>query len=94
MADTTVALAAANMQLVAHNIVHRLMTVREAIFFRDPEFFNKVLFQLLEKTCSSPQPNLEEHILWDDIAILARYLLLLSFNNCLDGTRWLSKSEE
>ena len=28
---------------------------------------------------------LDEHILWDDIAILARYLLLLSFNNQLDG---------
>uniref|UniRef100_A0A915KNP1 Neurofibromin n=1 Tax=Romanomermis culicivorax TaxID=13658 RepID=A0A915KNP1_ROMCU len=65
LADTTVALAAANTSLVAFNIVNRLMT-------------------LLEKTCCNPQASLEEHMLWNDIAILARYLLLLSFNNCLD----------
>ena len=23
--------------------------------------------------------------MWDDIAILTRYLLMLSFNDCLDG---------
>ena len=27
--------------------------------------------------------------MWDDIAILARYLLMLSFNNCLDVARHL-----
>lgn len=39
---------------------------------------------MLDKTCTSPTPLLESHVLWDDIAILARYLLMLSFNNCLD----------
>uniref|UniRef100_A0A5S6QDW1 Ras-GAP domain-containing protein n=1 Tax=Trichuris muris TaxID=70415 RepID=A0A5S6QDW1_TRIMR len=42
------------------------------------------LMHLLEKSCLNPQISLEEHILWDDIALLARYLLFLSFNNCLD----------
>ena len=32
----------------------------------------------------SPTPTLEQHLMWDDIAILARYLLMLSFNNSLD----------
>ena len=34
----------------------------------------------------SPTPTLEQHLMWDDIAILLRYLLMLSFNNSLDGT--------
>ena len=41
--------------------------------------------QLIDKTCTSPTPTLEQHLMWDDIAILARYLLMLSFNNSLDG---------
>ncbi|GBO23227.1 Neurofibromin, partial [Araneus ventricosus] len=39
---------------------------------------------VIEKTCTSPTPTLEQHLMWDDIAILARYLLMLSFNNSLD----------
>lgn len=39
---------------------------------------------LLEKTCASPSQILEQHFLWNDIAILLRYLLMLSFNNSLD----------
>uniref|UniRef100_T1JUK4 Ras-GAP domain-containing protein n=1 Tax=Tetranychus urticae TaxID=32264 RepID=T1JUK4_TETUR len=39
---------------------------------------------VIEKTAASPTPTLEQHLMWDDIAILARYLLMLSFNNCLD----------
>ncbi|XP_049859509.1 neurofibromin isoform X2 [Schistocerca gregaria] len=65
MADTAVALASANVQLVAKKVIGRLCRV-------------------LDKTCSSPTPLLEQHMMWDDIAILARYLLMLSFNNCLD----------
>lgn len=34
-------------------------------------------------------PSLEHHTLWNDIAIMARYLLMLSFNNCLDVVRHL-----
>ena len=44
-----------------------------------------MIFQLIDKTCTSPTPTLEQHLMWDDIAILARYLLMLSFNNSLDG---------
>ena len=33
----------------------------------------------------SPTPTLEQHLMWDDIAILLRFLLMLSFNNSLDG---------
>jgi neurofibromin 1 len=65
MADTAVALAAANTQLVSRKVISRLCRV-------------------LEKTCASPTAVLEQHLMWDDIAILARYLLMLSFNNCLD----------
>ncbi|XP_022248395.1 neurofibromin-like, partial [Limulus polyphemus] len=65
MADTAVALASSNVQLVAMKVISRLCRV-------------------IEKTCTSPTPTLEQHLMWDDIAILARYLLMLSFNNCLD----------
>lgn len=44
-------------------------------------FFN----QLISKTFISPTVRLELHLMWDDIAILTRYLLMLSFNDCLDG---------
>ncbi|XP_054010836.1 neurofibromin isoform X2 [Hylaeus anthracinus] len=53
MADTAVALASGNVQLVAKKVIGRLCRVLQ-------------------------------HTRWDDIAILARYLLMLSFNNCLD----------
>lgn len=65
MADTAVALAAANVKLVANKVIGRLCRV-------------------MDKTGSNPTTFLEQHNLWDDIAILARYLLMLSFNNCLD----------
>ncbi|XP_071038330.1 neurofibromin isoform X2 [Parasteatoda tepidariorum] len=65
MADTAVALASSNVQLVALKVISRLCRV-------------------IEKTCTSPTPTLEQHLMWDDIAILARYLLMLSFNNSLD----------
>lgn len=42
------------------------------------------LCRVLDKTCTSPTATLEQHLMWDDIAILARYLLMLSFNNSLD----------
>ncbi|XP_065570505.1 neurofibromin-like isoform X3 [Artemia franciscana] len=70
MADTAVALASANVALVARKVIGRLCRV-------------------LEKTCTSPTSSLEQHLMWDDIAILARYLLMLSFNNCLDVAKHL-----
>lgn len=42
------------------------------------------ILKMIEKTCNSPTPTLEQHLMWNDIAILARYLLMLSFNNSLD----------
>lgn len=48
-----------------------------------------LIFQVLDKTCTSPTPLLEQHMMWEDIAVLARYLLMLSFNNCLDVARHL-----
>ncbi|XP_024879797.1 neurofibromin isoform X3 [Temnothorax curvispinosus] len=65
MADTAVALASGNVQLVAKKLI------------------NKVC-RIVDKTCMSPTSQLEQHVRWSDIAILARYLLMLSFNNCLD----------
>lgn len=70
MADTAVALAAANVELVAKKVIGRLCRV-------------------MDKTCTNPTDYLEQHMMWDDIAILARYLLMLSFNNCLDVARHL-----
>lgn len=70
MADTAVALASANVQLVAKKVIGRLCRV-------------------MDKTCTNPTHFLEQHMMWDDIAILARYLLMLSFNNCLDVARHL-----
>ncbi|XP_012162697.1 neurofibromin isoform X2 [Ceratitis capitata] len=40
--------------------------------------------RVLDKTCTNPTHFLEQHMMWDDIAILTRFLLMLSFNNCLD----------
>lgn len=40
--------------------------------------------RVLDKTCTNPTQFLEQHMMWDDIAILTRFLLMLSFNNCLD----------
>ena len=42
------------------------------------------LCKIIEKTSASPTLVLEQHLMWNDIAILTRYLLMLSFNNCLD----------
>ena len=47
------------------------------------------LCRVIDKTCISPTTSLEQHIMWDDIANLARYLLMLSFNNSLDVIRHL-----
>ena len=65
MADTAVALASGNVELVAKKVINRLCRV-------------------IDKTSNAPMPLLEQHMKWDDIAILARYLLMLSFNNCLN----------
>ncbi len=48
------------------------------------------LCRLIEKTCTSPTPTLEQHSMWNDIAILLRYLLMLSFNNSLDVVNHLA----
>ena len=47
------------------------------------------LCRVIDKTCISPTTSLEQHIMWDDIANLSRYLLMLSFNNSLDVVRHL-----
>ncbi len=47
------------------------------------------LCRVIDKTCISPTNSLEQHIMWDDIANLSRYLLMLSFNNRLDVVRHL-----
>lgn len=65
MADTAVALASANVQIVSRKVIGRLDS-------------------LISKTFISPTVRLEQHLMWDDIAILTRYLLMLSFNDCLD----------
>lgn len=65
MADTAVALASANVQIVSRKVIGRLDS-------------------LVSKTFISPTVRLEQHLMWDDIAILTRYLLMLSFNDCLD----------
>lgn len=60
-------------------------------FFQLPCILNSSTLQvigrmckIIDKTCLSPTPTLEQHLMWDDIAILARYMLMLSFNNSLD----------
>ncbi|CAB3983050.1 neurofibromin isoform X4 [Paramuricea clavata] len=65
MADTSVALATANVQVVSSKFINRLL-------------------MLIRKTSITPKPRLEEHLMWEDIAILNRYLLMLSFNDSLD----------
>ncbi|XP_026322570.1 neurofibromin [Hyposmocoma kahamanoa] len=87
MADTAVALASANVQLVSKKIIGRMCRALSKL----P---NNILgpvtpATVVDKTCHSPTAMLEQHMMWDDIAILARYLLMLSFNNCLDVARHL-----
>ena len=48
------------------------------------------LCRLIEKTCTSPTQTLEQHSMWSEIAILLRYLLMLSFNNSLDVVNHLA----
>nr|CAB3264303.1 neurofibromin [Phallusia mammillata] len=43
-----------------------------------------LLCTIVDKTSLRPTPTLEKHKHWDEIAILARFLLMLSFNNNLD----------
>uniref|UniRef100_A0A672NDK3 Neurofibromin 1 n=1 Tax=Sinocyclocheilus grahami TaxID=75366 RepID=A0A672NDK3_SINGR len=52
----------------------------------NPVFYYVIIrmCKIIDKTCLSPTPTLEQHLMWDDIAILARYMLMLSFNNSLD----------
>ncbi|XP_037071704.1 neurofibromin-like [Pollicipes pollicipes] len=47
------------------------------------------LCTVVMKTCTSPTARLEDHMNWAEIAILARYLLMLSFNNRLDVSHHL-----
>ncbi|XP_075988648.1 neurofibromin 1 isoform X11 [Anticarsia gemmatalis] len=87
MADTAVALASANVQLVSKKVIGRMCRALSKL----P---NNILgpvtpATVVDKTCHSPTAMLEQHMMWDDIAILARYLLMLSFNNCLDVARHL-----
>ncbi|XP_047513398.1 neurofibromin isoform X4 [Pieris napi] len=87
MADTAVALASANVQLVSKKVIGRMCRALTKL----P---NNILGPItpatvVDKTCHSPTAMLEQHMMWDDIAILARYLLMLSFNNCLDVARHL-----
>lgn len=49
---------------------------------RNNNFYTEM--QAFEQMCASPTASLEQHSLWEDIMILSRYLLMLSFNNCLD----------
>lgn len=44
----------------------------------------KRLCAIVDKTSLRPTPTLDKHKHWDEIAILARCLLMLSFNNNLD----------
>lgn len=70
MADTTVALASANVQLVAKKVIGRMCRV-------------------MDKTCINPTHLLEQNSNWEQISVLSRFLLMLSFNNCLDVVRHL-----
>ena len=61
----------------------------ESIGFPLTYYFHIFCSQLISKTFISPTVRLEQHLMWDDIAILTRYLLMLSFNDCLDGRGFL-----
>ncbi|KAF9790049.1 hypothetical protein SFRURICE_002414 [Spodoptera frugiperda] len=72
MADTAVALASANVQLVSKKVIGRMCRALSKL----P---NNILgpvtpATVVDKTCHSPTAMLEQHMMWDDIAILARYL--------------------
>ncbi|XP_050358342.1 neurofibromin-like isoform X3 [Nymphalis io] len=82
MADTAVALASANVQLVSKKVIDRMYSALSKLLNNtlNPE----TAARAVDKTCLSARPMLEQHMMWVDIAILARYLMMLSFNNCLD----------
>ncbi|CAK1546447.1 unnamed protein product [Leptosia nina] len=87
MADTAVALASANVQLVSKKVIGRMCRALSKL--PNNTLGPITLATVVDKTCHSPTAMLEQHMMWDDIAILARYLLMLSFNNCLDVARHL-----
>ncbi|XP_030756453.1 neurofibromin isoform X2 [Sitophilus oryzae] len=79
LADTTVALASANIQLVAKKTIARFFKVIRGI----------TTMQLQVEESVSAVAVLESNSMWEDLTVLARYLLMLSFNNCLDVVRHL-----
>ena len=80
-------------QIINHNNVLSSMKEDNTLFFKMYLYppFHLCLFQLIDRTCMTPTPALEQHLMWDDIAILLRYLLMLSFNNSLDGELTIHK---
>ncbi|XP_061381532.1 neurofibromin isoform X2 [Danaus plexippus] len=87
MADTAVALASANVQLVSRKVIGRMCRALSKL--PNNALGPVTPATVVDKTCHSPTAMLEQHMMWADIAILARYLLMLSFNNCLDVIRHL-----
>ncbi|KJE90496.1 neurofibromatosis 1 [Capsaspora owczarzaki ATCC 30864] len=49
----------------------------------------KRLRTVIDETSAKPVADLDEHMLWPEIAILSRFLLMLSFNNRLNVTKTL-----
>ena len=47
----------------------------------------KRILIVLQKTCGDLSPILEHHILWNELAIITRFLLMLSFQNRLNAER-------
>ncbi|KAI6650423.1 Neurofibromin isoform X3 [Oopsacas minuta] len=47
----------------------------------------KRVLTVLQKTCGDLSPILEHHILWNELAVITRFLLMLSFQNRLNAEK-------
>ena len=90
LADTTVTLEQGNSGMVATEIIKRMLKVTQLLhsFGGTPvDFFSHTHtpLQTVAHTSDRVTHSLEQHFLWSELTVLARFLLALSFNNKING---------
>lgn len=87
LADTTVTLEQGNNGMVATEIIKRMLKVVLAaiLIWTAVDFFTHTPLQTVAHTSDRVTHSLEQHFLWSELTVLARFLLALSFNNKING---------
>ena len=94
LADTTVTLEQGNNGMVATEIIKRMLKVTQLLhsfggtvvdFFTHTHTHTYTPLQTVAHTSDRVTHSLEQHFLWSELTVLARFLLALSFNNKING---------